>query len=95
MPSGKGKARADDQDERDDAPGGKKDSAAAASKLGETALARVVRDSTKLSSEASHGLVGALVKDALFNGGRLAAAGGGGGGGARGEGGLVLPPVVL
>ncbi|GAA5836837.1 hypothetical protein JCM9279_007674 [Rhodotorula babjevae] len=96
-PSGKGKARADNQDERDEpgAAAAKKEAQQAASKLGETALARVVRDSTKLSSEASHGLVGALVKDALFNGGRLAAAGGGGGGGAKGEGGLALPPVIL
>ncbi|GAA5913640.1 hypothetical protein JCM8208_005891, partial [Rhodotorula glutinis] len=106
-PSGKGKARADDQDQDqgDDAPGSGSSSAQAqaqakkdlGAKLGETQLARVVRDATKLSSEASHGLVGALVKDALFNGGRLAKAGGGGGGGGEGgaEGGLKLPPVVL
>ncbi|GAA5984690.1 hypothetical protein JCM10908_003461 [Rhodotorula pacifica] len=62
-----------------------------ASKSDETQLARVVSDSTKLSSEASHGLIGALVKDALFNGGRLANPDGP----AQGnEGRLVLPPVV-
>ncbi|ORY41115.1 COP9 signalosome complex subunit 5 [Leucosporidium creatinivorum] len=38
----------------------------------ETALAKAVKDSTKVSVEASHGLIGALLKDSLFNGGRLA-----------------------
>ncbi|BGP19506.1 hypothetical protein JCM10213_006326 [Rhodosporidiobolus nylandii] len=54
----------------------------------ETMLAKAAKDSTKLSSEASHGLIGALVKDALFNGGRLTNPEKGG------DGSLVLPPVV-
>lgn len=61
------------------------------SKPDETPLARVVSDSTKLSSEASHGLIGALVKDALFNGGRLSNPDGAEPGR---QGHLVLPPVV-
>ncbi|TKA52323.1 hypothetical protein B0A53_04791 [Rhodotorula sp. CCFEE 5036] len=61
------------------------------SKADETPLARVVSDSTKLSSEASHGLIGALVKDALFNGGKLSNPDGTGPGR---QGHLVLPPVV-
>ncbi|BGP51281.1 COP9 signalosome catalytic subunit rri1 [Rhodotorula kratochvilovae] len=79
--AGKGKAKAENQDEPATGAEGKKPN-------GETPLARVVRDASKLSSEASHGLIGALVKDALFNGGRL-------GGGTTEGGGLVLPPVVL
>ncbi|GAA6030808.1 hypothetical protein JCM8097_008886 [Rhodosporidiobolus ruineniae] len=80
----KGKGKALDQDEKD-AEGKKKDE-----KTEETALARVVKDSTKLSSEASHGLISALVKDALFNGGRLANPSEPNGG----DGSLHLPPVV-
>ncbi|KAK4702718.1 COP9 signalosome complex subunit 5, partial [Phenoliferia sp. Uapishka_3] len=52
----------------------------------ETQLAKVVKDSTKVSVEASHGLIGALLKDSIFNGGRLAKAGGN-----AGE--FELPPV--
>lgn len=42
----------------------------------ETPLAKAVRDSTKISVEASSGLVGALIKDTLFNGGKLTKEGG-------------------
>ena len=44
-------------------------------------------DSTKVSVEASHGLIGALLKDSIFNGGRLAQDGG------NAEG-FHLPPVT-
>ncbi len=43
--------------------------------------------STKVSVEASHGLIGALLKDSLFNGGQLAAEGGN-------KGRFDLPPVA-
>lgn len=43
--------------------------------------------STQLSLEASHGLIGALLKDSLFNGGRLAQEGGN-------SDDFKLPPVV-
>ncbi|GAA5995420.1 Mov34/MPN/PAD-1 family protein [Rhodotorula paludigena] len=93
---GKGKAADQDADADSTSKGAEEKEGSPADP---TPLARVVRDSTKLSSEATHGLVGALVKDALFNGGRLGNALGADGGAARGEGGkgggaLVLPPVV-
>lgn len=81
---GKGKATGDQADEGGAA--GKK------AEVTETPLARVVKDSSKMAGEASNGLIGALVKDALFNGGKLSQAGAGQ---TKGEGGpLVLPPVV-
>ncbi|KAI5476742.1 COP9 signalosome complex subunit 5 [Pseudohyphozyma bogoriensis] len=55
----------------------------------ETALSKAVKDSTKISTEASHGLIGALLKDSLFNGGKLAQEGG------NTSEGFTLPPVVL
>lgn len=66
------------------AGGDKKDDKAA--KEEETPLAKAVRDSSKVSVEASHGLIGALLKDSLFNGGRLAKEGGNADG-------FELPPV--
>ncbi|SCV69624.1 BQ2448_2644 [Microbotryum intermedium] len=54
----------------------------------ETPLARAVRESNKMSAEASHNLIGMLIKDTLFNRGRLAQPGGNGGQ-------LELPPVTL
>ncbi|KAL8280701.1 hypothetical protein RQP46_007024 [Phenoliferia psychrophenolica] len=66
---------------------GKKDDGKEA-KNEETALAKAVKDSTKVSLEASHGLIGALVKDTIFNGGRLAKAGG------TTADGFELPPVL-
>lgn len=44
-------------------------------------------NSTKVSLEASHGLIGALLKDSIFNGGRLAQEGGNAGTGFK------LPPL--
>ncbi|GAA5853309.1 hypothetical protein JCM8547_000280 [Rhodosporidiobolus lusitaniae] len=83
---GKGKGKAADQDPKDGAEGeGKKKDEG---KTEETALAKAVKDSTKLSAEASHGLIGALVKDALFSGGKLSNPNG------KGDGSLVLPPVA-
>ncbi|GAA6056911.1 hypothetical protein JCM3770_001320 [Rhodotorula araucariae] len=90
--NGKGKGKAENQDDEPATAAGEGKKGKAG---GETALARVVRDATKLSSEASHGLVGALVKDALFNGGRLAGSGTGVGTGDDAGGGLALPPFVL
>lgn len=46
-----------------------------------------VNHSTKVSLEASHGLIGALLKDSIFNGGRLAQEGGNAGTGFK------LPPL--
>jgi len=46
-----------------------------------------IANSTKVSVEASHGLIGALLKDSLFNGGRLAKEGGNADG-------FDLPPVT-
>ncbi|GAA6009732.1 hypothetical protein JCM10207_004172 [Rhodosporidiobolus poonsookiae] len=77
--AGKGKGKAEDAGGDD-----KKDEA----KVEQTPLAKAVKDSTKLSAEASHGLIGALVKDALFNGGRLSNPD------STGDGSLQLPPVV-
>ncbi|KAK4052805.1 COP9 signalosome catalytic subunit rri1 [Microbotryomycetes sp. JL201] len=57
-------------------------------KIEETLLQKAVRDSSQISLEASHGLIGALLKDSLFNGGRLAQEGG------NSTTGLQLPPVV-
>lgn len=45
--------------------------------------------STQVSAEASHGLIGALLKDALFNKGRLGKAGGNDATGGN----FILPPV--
>lgn len=87
---GKGKANVE-QDAGPDANDGTGSAGGSGSKSDETPLARVVSDATKLSSEASHGLIGALVKDALFNGGKLAHPTGVE---AGREGQLVLPPVV-
>lgn len=89
---GKGKGKAENQDDEPGGAGADASKKEAAKGAAETPLARVVRDATKLSSEASHGLIGALVKDALFNGGKLA-----GGVDGKGEqaGALALPPVVL
>lgn len=50
-------------------------------------FACVSERSTRVSVEASHGLIGALLKDSLFNGGQLAAEGGN-------QGRLDLPPVA-
>ncbi|GAA5907437.1 hypothetical protein JCM6882_003862 [Rhodosporidiobolus microsporus] len=83
--AGKGKGKAADQSKAG-GEDGKKDEEP---KTEETALAKVVKDSTKLSAEASHGLIGALVKDALFNGGRLANPDG-----SPNDGSLYLPPVI-
>ncbi|KAM0752130.1 COP9 signalosome complex subunit 5 [Meredithblackwellia eburnea MCA 4105] len=58
-------------------------------KTEETALAKVVKDTSKLSIEGSNGLIGALLKDALFNGGKLAKEGG------SSADGFTLPPVLL
>merc|ERR1712230_72263 len=68
-----------------DAPAGNETEVA---KADETPLAKAVRESNKISSELSQGLVGALVKDALFCDARL------GGVSRTGEGGdLKLPPL--
>jgi COP9 signalosome complex subunit 5 len=50
-------------------------------------LTLMLSDSSQVSLEASHGLIGALLKDSLFNGGRLANQGGN-----SDE--FKLPPVV-
>ncbi|KDE08164.1 COP9 signalosome complex subunit 5 [Microbotryum lychnidis-dioicae p1A1 Lamole] len=65
-----------------------KDKDGTAKKEEETPLARAVRDSNKMSAEASQNLIGMLIKDILFNGGRLAQQG-------RNDGHLELPPVTL
>ncbi|GAA5824744.1 hypothetical protein JCM11251_005324 [Rhodosporidiobolus azoricus] len=83
--AGKGKGKAADQDKA----GGEDVKKDEDGKTEETALQKVVKDSTKLSSEASYGLIGALVKDALFNGGRLANPNG-----STNDGSLHLPPVI-
>ncbi|GAA6060463.1 hypothetical protein JCM10212_000891 [Sporobolomyces blumeae] len=88
----KGKGKAPEQE--DEMAAGKK-----GAKKGdeETPFAKVVRESNKLSTSTTHGLINALVKDSLFNNGRLASPtslssndkkedGGGGG--------FELPPVV-
>ncbi|KAM0786907.1 hypothetical protein ACM66B_002331 [Microbotryomycetes sp. NB124-2] len=81
---GKGKAVEQHKDEASkDATG-----TVVSNKVEETPLQKAVRDSSKLSLEASHGLIGALLKDSLFNGGRLAQEGG------NSTTGLRLPPVV-
>ncbi|BGP27160.1 COP9 signalosome complex subunit 5 [Rhodotorula toruloides] len=84
--NGKGKGKATGEHADEGGVVGKK------AEVTETPLARVVKDSSKMAGEASNGLIGALVKDALFNGGKLSQAGVVQ---ATGEGGpLVLPPVV-
>ena len=88
---GKGKAAAEDGFPVPPGGGGDNSNGSSTSKPDETPLARVVSDSTKLSSEASHGLIGALVKDALFNGGKLSNPDGTE---PDRQGHLVLPPVV-
>ncbi|BGP34851.1 COP9 signalosome catalytic subunit rri1 [Rhodotorula toruloides] len=83
---GKGKGKATGEQADEGGAAGKK------AEVTETPLARVVKDSSKMAGEASNGMIGALVKDALFNGGKLGQAGVAQ---ATGEGGpLVLPPVV-
>ncbi|GAA5981713.1 hypothetical protein JCM5350_000465 [Sporobolomyces pararoseus] len=56
----------------------------------ESQLGKVVRDSNKLSTSSTHGLINALVKDSLFNNSQMS----GGGGEQDQEKGLKLPPVV-
>ncbi|GAA5912548.1 hypothetical protein JCM5296_003477 [Sporobolomyces johnsonii] len=94
---GKGKGRAESQDGR----GMKKKEEEEERGREETPLGKAVKDSNKIAAEASHGLIGALVKDKLFNGGRLSRVGAGAGAGeasGKGEGegeGFRLPPTVV
>ncbi|GAA6009051.1 hypothetical protein JCM11491_005727 [Sporobolomyces phaffii] len=82
---GKGKAK-------DEGTGGEGGGAGAKKPdVEESQLAKVVKDSNKLSTSSTHGLVNALVKDSLFNNSQMS-------GGATAEGedkqGFKLPPVV-
>ncbi|CEQ43123.1 SPOSA6832_05016, partial [Sporobolomyces salmonicolor] len=84
----KGKGKAENQDMR----GTKKDGDEGGRQ--ETPLAKAVKDSNKIAAEASHGLIGALVKDSLFSGGRLSREPGEANGEGEGKG-FRLPPTLL
>ncbi|GAA5843413.1 hypothetical protein JCM3766R1_002944 [Sporobolomyces carnicolor] len=78
---GKGKAK----DDKSDGTSKKTD-------LDESQLAKVVRDSNKLATSSTHGLINALVKDSLFNNSQLSGADSSGAPASAKE--FELPPVV-
>ncbi|GAA5964083.1 hypothetical protein JCM3765_000896 [Sporobolomyces pararoseus] len=82
---GKGKAK-----ETGTGPTGEgKKGAGGGGEVEESQLGKVVRDSNKLSTSSTHGLINALVKDSLFNNSQMS-----GGGEQDQQKGLKLPPVV-